>query len=302
MARQVAETLPPLDWLRSFEAAARVSNFTVAASELGLTQAAVSQHIRLLEDRLRTRLFARLPRGVQLTPEGAAYLPHIQTAFATIANSTSELFEPRALQTVTVRVPISFALLVLVPALPELGSALPRIQLDLVTIHRPTDYDQPGSALDIRFGNGSFPGRDADRLTMERLVPVAAPALAGNADWSSLPLLLVAGAREMWAEWFAASGLLGHPGRSHRFDSFVAAMEAAKVGAGALLGSRPLIDDALAAGELVRLSAFELSSPSGHFLTRPSSSRLTGAEEDFRRWLQSRTARLAHRGQAPGPA
>ncbi|TPN81541.1 LysR family transcriptional regulator [Mesorhizobium sp. CU2] len=293
MSAKTVPMLPPLDWLRSFEAAARLSNFTAAAAELGLTQAAVSQHIRALEERLKTRLFQRLARGVALSPEGAAYLPHIQSAFATIGNSTSELFEPRALQTVTIRVPISFALLMLVPALPDLATALPQIQLDLVTIHRPADYDQPGSALDIRFGNGAFPGREADRLTAEHLVPVAAPALAGDAEWMSRPLLLVAGAREMWAEWFAAAGLSGHSRRSHRFDSFVAAMEAAKAGAGVLLGSRPLIDKALDGGVLVRLADFELSSPSGHFLTRAASSRLTAAEQDVRRWLLSRVAGLA---------
>ena len=292
MSGMALHAMPPLDWLRSFEAAARLSNFTAAAAELGLTQAAVSQHIRFQEERLKTRLFLRLARGVALSPEGAAYLPHIQAAFATIGNSTNELFEPRAVQTVTVRVPISFALLMLVPALPDLAKALPQTRLDLVTIHRPTDYDQPGSALDIRFGNGSFPGREAGRLTVERLVPVAAPALSREADWASLPLLLVAGAREMWAEWFAACGVAGHSRRSHRFDSFVAAMEAAKAGAGVLLGSRPLVDLALADNVLVRVSDFELSSPSGHFLTWPSSSRLTGAEQDFRRWILTRVAAI----------
>ena len=288
MASPTFNALPPLDWLRSFEAAARLSNFTAAAGELGLTQAAVSQHIRFLEERLKTRLFSRLARGVALSPEGAAYLPHIQSAFATIGNSTTELFEPRAVQTVTIRVPISFALLVLVPALPDLAKTLPQIQLDVVTIHRPADYDQPGSVLDIRFGNGSFPGREADRLTVERLVPVAAPALADDADWTSLPLLLVAGAREMWAEWFAGAGLAGHARRSHRFDSFVAAMEAARAGAGILLGSRPLIDAALAGKALVPLSDFELSSSFGHFLTQPSAAPLSRAEQDFRQWLLSR--------------
>lgn len=288
MSSPTFNALPPLDWLRSFEAAARLSNFTAAAGELGLTQAAVSQHIRFLEERLKTRLFSRLARGVALSPEGAAYLPHIQSAFATIGNSTTELFEPRAVQTVTIRVPISFALLVLVPALPDLAKTLPQIQLDVVTIHRPADYDQPGSVLDIRFGNGSFPGREADRLTVERLVPVAAPALADDADWTSLPLLLVAGAREMWAEWFAGAGLAGHARRSHRFDSFVAAMEAARAGAGILLGSRPLIDAALAGKALVPLSDFELSSSFGHFLTQPSAAPLSRAEQDFRQWLLSR--------------
>ena len=95
--------MPPLDWLRTFEAAARLSNFTAAAGELGLTQAAVSQHVRSLEDRLKRPLFIRLARGVGLTPEGAAYMPHLQSAFTMIANTTRELFEPRAIQSVTIR-------------------------------------------------------------------------------------------------------------------------------------------------------------------------------------------------------
>ena len=124
-------------------------------------------------------------------------------------------------------------------------------------------------------------------------MPVASSALGGNSDWKSLPLLLVAGAREMWAEWFTAAGVPGHPRRSHRFDSFVAAMEAARAGAGVLLGSRPLIDAALASKRLVRLSDFELSSSSGHFLTRASAAPLTRAEQDFRQWLLSRLAGAA---------
>src|SRR5688500_10528045 len=74
---QNQETLPPLVWLRAFEAAARRSSFTLAADELGLTQAAISQQIRALESRLGAALFHRRQRGVILTPEGSAYLPHV---------------------------------------------------------------------------------------------------------------------------------------------------------------------------------------------------------------------------------
>lgn len=69
------QILPPLEWLRVFEAAARLENFSNAARELGLTQAAVSQRIRNLEGRLGKPLFTRLPRGVELTVEGEAYAP-----------------------------------------------------------------------------------------------------------------------------------------------------------------------------------------------------------------------------------
>ena len=279
--------LPPLDWLRSFEAAARLSNFTAAAAELGLTQAAVSQHIRSLEERLRHPLFIRLPRGVELTPEAAAYLPHLQSAFATIANSTRELFEPRTIQSVTIRSPISFAVLMIAPKLAQMASDLPFVQLQIETIHTPADYGERSGGLDIRFGtgSGSFPGRQADRLTREALTPMAAPDLARIPDWTALPRLTVVGAREMWGEWFAAARMKPAIAPAHKFDSFVAALEAAKHGAGMVLGSHPLADAALRDGSLVALSDFALSGGAGHYLTAPSGAHLSRAEDDVRHWF-----------------
>ena len=283
---QVTLPLPPLDWLRSFEAAARLSNFTAAAAELGLTQAAVSQHIRSLEERLKQPLFIRLARGVELTPEGAAYLPHLQSAFATIANSTRELFEPRTIQSVTIRSPISFAVLMIAPKLPQMASDLPFVQLQIETIHTPADYGER-SGLDIRFGSGagSFTGRQAYRLTRETLTPMAVPDLAKTPDWTGLPRLTVVGAREMWGEWFAVARMKPTIGPTHKFDSFVAALEAARHGAGMVLGSRPLADAALRDGTLVTLSGFTLSSNAGHYLTAPSGAHLSPAEEAVRHWF-----------------
>ncbi|MER8642170.1 LysR family transcriptional regulator [Mesorhizobium sp. M1252] len=279
--------LPPLDWLRSFEAAARLSNFTAAAAELGLTQAAISQHIRSLEERLKQPLFIRLARGVELTPEGAAYLPHLQSAFAVIANSTRELFEPKTVQSVTIRSPISFAVLMIAPKLPQMAKDLPFVQLQIETIHTPADYGERFVGLDIRFGigSGSFAGRQADRLTRETLTPMASPHLANVKDWTGLPRLTVVGAREMWGEWFAVARMKPALGPTHKFDSFVTALEAAKHGAGMVLGSRPLADAALREGSLVTLSGFTLSSGAGHYLTAPSGAHLSPAEEAVRRWF-----------------
>lgn len=71
-------------------------NFTAAGPELGLTQAAICQHIKLLEVDLGASLFRRLPRGVELTPEGAAYLPHVQAAFHSLTCGTEDLFGAHA--------------------------------------------------------------------------------------------------------------------------------------------------------------------------------------------------------------
>jgi LysR family glycine cleavage system transcriptional activator len=80
--------LPPLNSLRAFEAAARRLSFTRAAEELGVTQAAISHHVRVLEDRLGFRLFRRLNNGLLLTEKGEAYLPSVRQAFDVLCEAT----------------------------------------------------------------------------------------------------------------------------------------------------------------------------------------------------------------------
>jgi LysR family glycine cleavage system transcriptional activator/LysR family transcriptional regulator of beta-lactamase len=261
----MAQTLPYLPWLRSFEAAARRRNFTIAAEELGLTQAAVSQHIKALEAALGVALFQRGRRGVELSAEGAAYLPHVQAAFARLVHTAADLFGDNRRTEVRLITPASFGALWIAPRLGAFSEAVPGVTLAISTMTTPADYAATTAELEIRFGNGSWPGFEAHRLTTELLTPVCAPALA-RAGWQSLPLLTVRGAREMWRDWFRMAGGGPAPAATHSFDTFVIAFEAAKGGAGVLLGSRPLIDAALAQGDLVRLSPLDLPSPNGHFL------------------------------------
>ena len=96
--------LPPLNWLRSFEASARHLNFTLAASELHMTQAAVSQQIKGLETKLGCALFKRLPRGLELTDAGRAYIPGVRESIEKLALVTDEVFGKERSHTLTVRV------------------------------------------------------------------------------------------------------------------------------------------------------------------------------------------------------
>jgi DNA-binding transcriptional LysR family regulator len=288
-----SEQLPHLDWLRVYEACARLQNFTAAGSELGVTQATVSQQIRALEDRLGVRLFVRLRRGVTLTAEGAAYLPHVQSALQGLARSTAELFGGRRQRMVALRSPISFAALWLGPRLAAFRERFPGVGLDLRTVHLPSDYAGEGEGLDIRFGHGGVPGRNARRLTAERLVPAAAPALleslAPGQPWRSLPVLSVSGAREMWPDWLAHAGEAPSAAIILKVDSYVAAHEAAKAGAGVVLASRPLADRDLTQGRLVKLSTVELAGEAGHFVTWPSGASLSALEQDVVEWLHEAT-------------
>ena len=280
-----------MTWLRSFEASARRQSFTAAGEELGLTQAAVSQHIKCLEETLGTALFRRLRRGVELTPEGGAYLPHVQAAFRSLASSTAELFGPRSGRIVTLRSPISFTSLWLAPRLPAFAATFPDTRLEITTIHVPADYVGEAEGFDIRFGIQPFAGRESYRLTFERLVPAAAPfllrGLRDAAQWSRLPLLSVSGAREMWPDWFACAGLSPPPGRAFLVcDSFVVAFEAACAGAGVVLASRPLADAALADGRLVWLSEIELAGEAGHFITCRAGRALSPQEQSVLDWMR----------------
>ena len=111
--------LPPLTWLRAFEAAARTLSFTNAAAELHVTQAAISKHIKSLEGHLRHPLFIRRPRGLELTKTGAAYLPKVRDALDRLAIGTREVFGQRRTEALTLRCAVSFSVNWLAPRLPD---------------------------------------------------------------------------------------------------------------------------------------------------------------------------------------
>ncbi len=290
----MTDPLPHLPWLKSFEACARRLNFTLAGEELGLTQAAVSQHIRTLEARLGVALFQRDRRGVELSAEGAAYLPHVQSAFATLAHTTQELFGSVRGTEIKLIAPASFATLWLAPRLADFTAANPGVVLAISTMNTPTDYASANADLEIRFGIGQWPGLQSHRLSTERLTPVCAPSLAprGKAKaWHDLPLLTVRGGREMWRDWFLMTNETPVSPPSHSFDTFLIALEAAKAGAGVLLGSRPLVDTALARHEISRLSDLELPSPNGHFLAYRAEKALAPAQRACVNWFLREASR-----------
>ena len=155
--------LPPLEWLRVFEAAARLGNFTAAATELSLTQAAVSQRIRLLEARLGTKLFERLPRGVTLTLAGEAYVPHVHASLSALARATTDVFGTDR-RRITIAAAGSAILLWIIPRLARLRESAPRTTIKFVTVYREPDYVTAQADFDVRFGHGVWPGRECREL------------------------------------------------------------------------------------------------------------------------------------------
>ena len=120
--------IPPPNWLHTFEVAARCLSFTDAAQELGITPSAVSQQIRLLEQTLGLPLFHRLPKGLELTGDGLAYLPAVQDGFQRMAESTRALFGEGRTILLALRSTAAFALLWLSPRLRGARAARPVIR------------------------------------------------------------------------------------------------------------------------------------------------------------------------------
>lgn len=251
MAKSNVKNLP-LEWIRVFEAAGRTGSFTAAAKEVGLTQAAVSQRLRNLEQRIGASLFSRQARGVSLTVDGEAWLPHVTDALAALNASSEELFG-KPLQKIVISASASITQLWIVPRLSALR-AQSNFQISVTTMNINADFAKTNALLEIRYGSGDWPDMRCARLYKEALAPLAAPhLLATSPDWRTLPRIAVAGPRPGWQEWARQSGDTAPPVPNYRFDNFVAAHAAAKAGIGVILGSLPLCASELADKSLVQL-------------------------------------------------
>jgi LysR family transcriptional regulator, glycine cleavage system transcriptional activator len=256
--------LPPLAWLRAFEAAARHLSFTDAAKELNLTQAAVSKHVKSLELHLRHDLFIRRTRSLQLTKLGEAYLPKVKDAFERLSIGTSEVFGGRRPQELTLRCAVSFAVNWLAPLLPSYLQRHPEKQVRIVSSVWNDSFDTDVYDLDIQYGFGDWPGVRSHRLTWETITPLCAPSIAVNLnspdDLKDYRLLHVIGYQEGWGTWLKAAGTKSvNPGQGLQFDTSLIAFEVAAQGAGIALGRRSLTAEERKSGRLV--APFDLEVP-----------------------------------------
>lgn len=259
--------LPPLDWLRIFESAARLGGFSAAAREFGLTQAAVSQRIRNLETWLGRDLFLRSARGVSLTYAGEAYLPLVEDALQALELGTENLFgqAPRDFRIAGVGSHLNALVL---PVAPAFLSAHPDIHLSTTSVPQRSDFAREKTPLHLRFGRGLWPGRDAALICAETLVPICPPAHTATA-LTELPLIETRGERPGWRDWARRVNIPLPPVPRLSVDSMEHGLTAAAHGAGLLLGSRPLARPLLDTGQLVALDTPALDTDFGYWLSWP---------------------------------
>lgn len=292
--------LPPLAAVRCFEAAARHQGFSRAAEELGMTQAAVSYQIKLLEERLGVALFLRGARGVTLTDAGRRLAPAVTGAFASLRAAFEALSEA-ADGVLTVSVVATFASNWLVPRLGDFHVAHPGISVRVDVSGALVDFRRSEIDAGIRSGDGRWPGLIAHRLMDVEMTPMLSPRLLDKAgpvrapaDLLALPL--IDPADPWWMDWFAAAGV-APPDLTRRTEMRVEtqhlAARAALAGQGVAILSPAFFAEELATGALVQ--PFDLVHPSGasYWLVYPEARRRSARIRAFREWLLAETAAVA---------
>lgn len=251
--------LPPLNALRAFEAAGRLGSFKEAATELHVTQGAVSQHVRLLEDWLGVPMFDRHSRRVTLTPAARAYLDDIGPLFDRLAHATATYGVPRAVaRTLLVNASATFTLRWLVPRLARFRAEHPDVEVKVETSNAPLDSLQDNPDIIIRGGPDTFYGYAMRPFLVEERLPVCSPALLQQlplhtpADLQRHTLLHTSSLPRLWPDWLASAGIANlRPAATLTFDHFYLTLQAAIDGIGIAMGPSALVSDDLATGRLV---------------------------------------------------
>jgi LysR family transcriptional regulator, glycine cleavage system transcriptional activator len=253
----MVKRLPSLSALRAFEAAARRRSFKLAAEELAVTPTAISHGIRALERELRTPLFVRKTRAVELTAEGLALMTAVREGFDAIAAGVA-LLDRRKRQSVRVSTTPAFAAKWLVPRLAQLHAEYPTIDLHVHASYEPVDLQASEVDMAIRYGLGRYMGLVSTLLMHDHFAPVASPGLhikhakdisahrRIHFDWQQpLPVDLT------WSAWFKkARTKQTAPDSDVHYSEESHAIQAAVAGQGVALLSLVLVQDELQLGVL----------------------------------------------------
>ena len=291
--------LPPLARLRTFEAAARLQSFALAAQELHLTASAISHQIRDLERHFGRALFERRHRQVQTTQEGRRLFESLGRLFDALEATCAEVQLPTHDEVLAVHCAPSFGLKWLGPHLPSFVAQHPAINIRLTTGAEPVDLGVVRD-IDVALSYGAArhkPGLDVVSLGDERIAPLVSPALLvarepGSRAIQRLTLIDSQLSPVGWAEWFQLNGLALPQRPRPSFDRAAMAISAAADGMGVALESTRLAAREIERGELVVLGERSLQKivRPVHFLSVRTTDRARAPVVAFVEWVRAQTA------------
>jgi LysR family glycine cleavage system transcriptional activator len=284
--------------VRAFEAAARTENFTAAAAELGMTQAAVSYQVKSLEERLGAPLFVRERGRARLTPLGARLLPELSRAFDTLeAAFASHREEDESLLTVTTT--HTFANTWLAWRLGGFQMEHMDLAVRMTTSNEMVDLRSGEADVAVRAGSGEWDGLEKHRLFESSFTPMASPEcvelverkLGRPLEPNDLPnQTRISPTDDWWQQWFSDNGVpadeavLRRPGV--RLENQANEGHAAMAGQGFALLTPLLWKGDVASGRLKMLFPERVSSRAwAYWLVYPTERRMVPKVKRFREWL-----------------
>lgn len=292
--------LPPLNALRAFDAASRNASFTHAASELAVTQGAVSRHVSALEGWLGVRLFVRNLRGITLTPKGVIYSRIVRGALDQIEYGSRQLQQEPEESTLRLKIPPTFAIRWLVPRLARFHALDRKLDLQITTSHQPVDFNRED--VDACIHSDTRPPQNArfHRLFGEILLPVCSPRLpqrdtrlATPRDLANHVLVSSMHRPRDWPTWLAAAGIHDIDGNAGiKVENSALAYQAAIDGVGVVIAQRSFVNEDLANGRLVAPFALQVPADGSYWFAypaeRPKSERVAAFEE----WIVREAIRM----------
>jgi DNA-binding transcriptional LysR family regulator len=309
-------TLPPLEFLRGFEAAARHLSFTRAAAELFLTQSAVSRQIQALEAFVGVPLFERRHKALALTAAGEAYYRTVAQALDLVRDSTRRLRETRAGHVLTVTTTVSFAALWLVPRLARFRKEHPEVDVRIAATFEVVDMEREGIDLAIRDCALAKAPPGAVFLVGEQLMPVCSPGYLREAKREKRPLAKPADLRHhvllnlhdaarrwpwlTWAAWFEAMGVADlAPASTLTFDQYDQVLNAALHGQGVALGRMSLASQYIRSKRLVALFGREQHLARGYHAIYARNAEDRREAREFVEWIRAEISRDAPSSARP---
>ena len=280
-------SLPALTSLRVFETAGKCLSFTKAASQLNVTQSAVSRQIKHLEDYLGVPLFVRRHHRLELTAAGQQLLSKLEQSFNLMETAVQELRDPNQRQKLTLLFPPTFATRWLAPRLADFHIHSPELQL---SIHN-NDSEHNIFDCHIRFGRTARPNHYSELIMLEQHVAVCAPNLLEQAKQLNGNLLHIIheGQRlPVWENWLQAAGLTGEVdvNGGMEFSTLDQVSNAAINGAGFAIVDKRMISHELKMGTLVPFSQVEVSGPYGYWLDIKAERQGLAKVVRFTEWLR----------------
>ena len=282
-----ANRLPPLNWLRTFEAAARHLSFTNAAGDLNMTQSAVSQQIKALEAHLGRPLFYRRTRALELTQTGISYLPVVRDAFRTLRQGTRAITRQTE-DVLRVQCNLTFCIQWLAPRLARFRSLHPNIQLDISTeLWEPRNMAE-GADLEIRYSLRPSDTVGAEPLHRDHYYPVCAPGYAVTlAELPSHPLYDCSSMLGTWAVWAEEQGLYWPEPAVTYATTYSVPLAVAINGGGLALAHDAIAAAVIEGGLLVAPFAHRAVMQETYYLIQSPQAQTMPAAQAFAQWLRA---------------